>query len=241
MSPHAHRSTQWTPVTLVCCFKILASPRAAIPVFPPKSEPARIARVRGTRLSVRGVRGVRSEAGQHSVGGVPVAQWLAQQAGGRTHEARGPTVRRLARGRRAPSSPRQPNPAAGPYLPAHRPRPARRALPDSPRAPRLTGRKEPSRQGVGLASSGNSVTPSRTVTPQRVARYAARPASQSRHRAGLGSGGLQVASVDRPSGGRGSSWSSRPRPNGMSETRLLYTESCTTGLCKSTQPREDWN
>ena len=36
------------------------------------------------------------------------------------------------------------------------------------------------------------------VSPQDEARYAARPASQSRH-PGAGSGGLQVTTVDRPS------------------------------------------
>jgi hypothetical protein len=64
------------------------------------------------------------------------------------------------------------------------------------------------------------------VSPQDEARYAARPASQSRH-PWAGSGGLQVTTVDRPSGAADQldrttrAASSRPRPNG---TRRLTLE-----------------
>jgi hypothetical protein len=66
----------------------------------------------------------------------------------------------------------------------------------------------------------------RLVTPQGVARYVARQASQSRHPR-AGSGGLQVTTVDRPSGAADQldrttrAASSRPRPNG---TRRLTLE-----------------
>jgi hypothetical protein len=82
------------------------------------------------------------------------------------------------------------------------------------------------RQELLFDRTPGAITSESCVTPQGVARYAARPASQSRHPR-AGSGGLQVTKVDRPSGAADQldrttrAASSRPRPNG---TRRLTLE-----------------